>query len=251
MNRPLAELLRGFAGARMVVVGGQGGVGAAVVQQARDLGARVVAASRSGAVDWLAPERGHSVHAAVNLGDPASIRAFAARAAEQFGAIDILVTTAGQTRSVALADLAGLDDALIDLVFQTNVVGPLRLARDLAPLLRAGTDPVMVNVSSVAAQTGLGSNVAYGAAKAAMDTVMVSLAKALAPDVRTVSVVPSALDTPFAAGRSPEFIARTIAATPLGRLATVEEVANAVLTAARLLTAITGGIVHVDGGRHL
>lgn len=251
MTHSLADLMRGFAGARMIVVGGRGGVGAAVVQQASDLGARVIAASRSGEGDWLAPANGQSVHALLDLANPASIGTFAARTAEQFGAIDILVITAGQTRSVALADLAALDDALIDLVFESNVIGPLRLARDLAPLLRAGRDPVIVNVSSVAARTGQGSNIAYGAAKAAMNTVMVSLAKALAPEVRTVSIAPSALDTPFAAGRGPDFIERTIAATPLARLATVEEVANAVLAAARLLTATTGGIVHVDGGRHL
>lgn len=251
MNAPLAQLLRGFSGVRMVVVGGRGGVGAAIVAQASELGAKVVAASRQGAPDWREPARGHSVHARLDLADPASIIAFVQRAAEELGAVDILVTTAGVTRSVALADLPGLDDDLIDEVFRTNAMGPLRLARDLAPLLRAGIDPVFVNVSSVAARTGLGSNIAYGAAKAAMDTAMISLAKALAPTVRTVSVAPSALDTPFARGRGPDFIARTIAATPLGRLATVTEVANAVLAAARLLTATTGATIHVDGGRHL
>lgn len=251
MSASLAELLRGFAGARVVIVGGRGGVGAAVAAQACDLGARVVAASRQGAADWTAPGRGHAVHARLDLADSASIRAFTQRVAEKYGAVDILVTAAGVTRSVALADLPHLDDGLIDEVFLANAMGPLRLARDLAPLLRAGTDPVFVNVSSVAARTGLGSNIAYGAAKAAMDTAMISLAKALAPAVRTVSVAPSALDTPFAQGRGPEFIARTIAATPLGRLANVTEVANAVLAAARLLTATTGATIYVDGGRHL
>lgn len=251
MTAPLAELLRGFAGARVIVVGGSGGIGAAVVAQACDLGARVVSASRQGSADWLAPARGHAVHAQLDLTDAASIRDFVKRTATQFGGVDILVTTAGVTRSVALADLPALDDGLIGEVFEANAIGPLRLARDLAPLLRAGCDPVFVNVSSVAARTGLGSNIAYGAAKAAMDTAMVSLAKALAPTVRTVSVAPSALDTPFARGRGPDFIARTIAATPLARMASVTEVANAVLAAARLLTATTGATIFVDGGRHL
>lgn len=251
MNATLVDLLRGFSGARVVVVGGSGGVGAAVVAQACDLGARVVTASRQGAADWSAPDQGHSVHARIDLTDPASIHNFVQRAALELGAIDILVTAAGITQSVPITDLDGLDDALIDAVFQSNAMGPLRLARDLAPLLRTGTDPVFVNVSSVAARTGQGSNIAYGAAKAAMDTAMISLAKALAPDVRTVSIAPSALDTPFARGRGPEFITRTVAATPLGRLASVTEVANAVLAAARLLTATTGVTIYVDGGRHL
>jgi 3-oxoacyl-[acyl-carrier protein] reductase len=123
--------------------------------------------------------------------------------------------------------------------------------RDLTPVLRAGVDPCVVNVSSVAARTGVGSNIAYVGAKAAMDAMTVSLAKALAPEIRLLSVAPSALETDFVQGRGRDFIDRTIAATPLGRLATPTEVANAILVAARLLTMTTGTTIYVDGGRHL
>ncbi len=64
-------------------------------------------------------------------------------------------------------------------------------------------------------------------------------------------MAPSALETDFAKARSPDFIARTIAATPMGRLATPTEVANAILVGARLLTMTTGSTIYVDGGRHL
>lgn len=244
----IADLPEAFRGRRAVVVGGQGGVGGAIVAQLAERGARVVAASRRGAADWKAPEAGAVETACLDLTDSSALADFAARAEAAFGAIDLLVNAGGTSRQAAFADL---DDALIDSVFATNTTGPLKLIRRLAPLLRKGAAPVIVNISSVAARTGLGSNIAYGGAKAAMDAVMLGLAKALAPEVRTVSISPSALDTPFAVGRGPDFKARTIAQTPLGRLATLEEVATAALVAAAGLSFTTGTVIPVDGGRSL
>jgi 3-oxoacyl-[acyl-carrier protein] reductase len=255
MSDMLADLLStGFDGAIAVVTGGAGGVGAAVVRQLAAQGARVVVASRSGDrldPDRVAPPGGEAITAALDLTDPASIRAFADWAGVVLGRIDILVNSAGVTRSVPLDQIDQLDDALIDLVMTSNATGVIRLIRDLRPLLDRGEQPCIVNISSVAARTGVGSNIAYIGAKAAMDGVTGALAKALAPRIRVLGVAPSALDTPFAKGRGQDFIDRTVAATPLGRLATTTEVANAVLCAARLLTATTGIVIAVDGGRHL
>ena len=246
-------LATGFQGARVVIVGGLGGVGQAVAEQLRPLGARVVLASRRGGdpATVAAPAAGDSVSVALDITDPASIRRFADWTREAFGGLDLLVNTAGVTRSVALRAIEQLDDETIDTVMTSNATGVLRVIRDLTPALRAGTDPCVVTVSSVAARTGVGSNIAYVGAKAAMAAMTVSLAKALAPEIRFVSVAPSALETDFAKGRGRDFIERTIAATPLARLATPAEVASAVLVAARVLTMTTGATIYVDGGRHL
>ncbi|MDP1737955.1 MAG: SDR family oxidoreductase [Caulobacter sp.] len=249
-SQPLDALLRdGFRDAVVVVVGGAGGIGAQVVEQAKSLGARVVVASRSTPSGETTPAGVR--HACVDLTDAASIRAFADWVGHELGRIDVLVNTAGVTRSVPLKAIELLDDETIDVVMASNAGGVLKLIRDLAPWLRAGREPCVVNVSSVAARTGVGSNIAYVGAKAAMDAMTVSLAKALAPDIRLVNVAPSALETDFVKGRSREFVDRTIAATPQGRLATTTEVANAILCAARLLTMTTGSTIFVDGGRHL
>jgi 3-oxoacyl-[acyl-carrier protein] reductase len=244
----VARLSDAFRERRVVVVGGQGGVGGAIVAQLQGLGARVVSASRRGAADWCNPAPGDVALARLDLADQSSIEAFAARAEAELGALDILVNSGGSTRQSGLTDL---DDDLIDTVFASNATGPLKLIRRCAPLLRRGTAPAIINISSVAARTGLGSNIAYGGAKAAMDAMMIGLAKALAPDVRTVSIAPSALDTPFATGRGPDFTARTIAQTPMGRLADLEEVATAALLAAAGLSFTTGAVIPVDGGRSL
>lgn len=246
-------LLDGFAHCLALVVGGAGGIGAAVTTRMADLGARVVVASRSApwSDDLALPASGRVVAQRLDITDPASILNFAAWITARSPGLDILVNSAGVTRSVPMRDLGALDDETIDLVLDSNASGPLRLIRALAPNLRRGRDPVIVNVSSVAARTGIGSNIAYVGAKAALDAMSVALAKALAPEIRVVNVAPSALETDFVKGRTRDFLDRTIALTPLGRLATPGEVANAILCAARLLTMTTGTTIFVDGGRHL
>jgi 3-oxoacyl-[acyl-carrier protein] reductase len=253
MTPPLPARLAGaFAGLRAVVAGGTGGVGREVVDQLTALGARVAATSRHGpAADDPAETAGAPIRLALDLADPASIRRLSLWVEARWGALDLLVLAAGASRQIPLARLDLLDDALIDEVVEVNALGPLRLIRDLAPALGRGVDACVVNIGSAAARTGLGSNLAYVGAKAAMEAMFVGLAKRLSPTVRFVTVTPSALDTPFARGRGRDDLERTIAATPMGRLATLTEVADAVILAAKGLPMTTGASVLVDGGRSL
>jgi 3-oxoacyl-[acyl-carrier protein] reductase len=78
-----------------------------------------------------------------------------------------------------------------------------------------------------------------------------SLARALAPDIRVVSVAPGLVDTELTRGWDPKRRRRMIEQTPLGRLTRPEEVADAVLAAASHLTFSTGIVIPVDGGRPL
>lgn len=246
-----AELLRqGFDGAVVLVVGGRGDIGAAVARQAAELGARVVVASRRAEQGHVPPGHGQTAELQVDLTDLASVQALRDRLHDWFGAVDVVVNAAGATHSVPAGELDRLSDDIVHEVFESNAAGPVRLVRELLGLLRAGTDPVVVQISSVAARTGQGSNTAYSGAKAALDAMVVAWAKALAP-IRFVNIAPSALANDFVPGRRPDFFERTVAATPMGRLASVDEVAAAVLVAARCLTMTTGVVIAVDGGRHL
>src|SRR5258708_20266664 len=95
----------------------------------------------------------------------------------------------------------------------------------------------------------MGSNVMYCASKAALDNMTQSLARALAPAVRVISVSPGLVDTDFVKSLDPKWRDEQAARTPLGRLAAPEEVAAAVLVAVRDLTFTTGCVLAVDGGR--
>jgi 3-oxoacyl-[acyl-carrier protein] reductase len=97
----------------------------------------------------------------------------------------------------------------------------------------------------------MGSNIMYCASKAAVDNMTQSLARALAPAVRVISVSPGLVDTDFVKSLDPKWRDEQAARTPLGRLATPEEVAAMVIAAVRDLTFTTGCILAVDGGRPL
>ena len=115
----------------------------------------------------------------------------------------------------------------------------------------ASGDGLVVNVSSIAATTGVGSNVAYCAAKAGLDVMAVSLGRALAPDIRVINVSPGAVDTSFVPGRDQAWNDKTAQTTPLKRLGTPEDMAAAIEACATTLKFATGTTIQVDGGRHL
>lgn len=108
----------------------------------------------------------------------------------RLGRVDILVNTAGTTQPVPHDDLDALTDELIDRVFINNWRGVFATIRAFAPALKATGDGLIVNVSSIAGFTGIGSNVAYCGAKAGLDIIANSLGRALAPEIRVMNVSP-------------------------------------------------------------
>ena len=244
-----------LAGKVAVVVGGAGGVGGATARLLAQEGARVVVTHRPGKdvdAEALAALTGEG-HCAlpVDVADTAMIVALKDAVAARFDRCDILVNAAGFTKPVPHADLDALDDALIDRMFAVNWRGQFATIRTFAPMLKARGDGLVVNISSIAATNGAGSSIAYGAVKAALDVMGKSLARALAPEVRVMTVSPGVVETGFVPGRGAEFNAKTAATTPLRRVATPDDVAKAVLACATLLPYSTGSIVVVDGGRAL
>ena len=136
-------------------------------------------------------------------------------------------------------------------MFAVNWRGQFAAIRTFAPMLKASGDGLIVNISSIAALNGAGSNIAYGAAKAGIDVMGKSLARALAPEVRVMAVSPGVVATGFVPGRGAEFNEKAAASTPLKRVATAEDVAEAVLACATHLSYSTGATIVVDGGRAL
>lgn len=241
-----------------VVTGATGGLGAQICRTLAEAGYRVAAGYRSSADAALALVEsldggGHCALAAP-VTDSAALARLAADVDARYGRCDVLVNCAGTTRFVAHEDLDGLDDALIDDVLATNVRGPFAMVRALRPLLARSDLPgggVVVNISSIAAQTAMGSNVIYCASKAALDNLTKSLARALSPRIRVMSVAPGLVDTDFVKSMDHVWRDEQASRTPLGRLAQPHEVALAVLTAILNLRFTTGCVLPVDGGRPL
>ena len=241
-----------------LVTGGAGGLGSAICAKLASDGMCVVVGYHHSAdaarklVAALAGA-GHSARPAP-VTDSAALTALAAAIAHDYGRCDVLVNCAGITRFVPHADLDALDDQLIDAILATNVRGAYAAVRAFRTLLEnsplAGGG-VVVNVSSIAAEIAMGSNVMYCASKAALDNMTKSLARALAPRIRVVSVSPGLVDTEFVKSLDQSWRDEQASRAPLGRLATPKEVAAAVATVITTLTCTTGSVVKVDGGRTL
>jgi 3-oxoacyl-[acyl-carrier protein] reductase len=92
------------------------------------------------------------------------------------------------------------------------------MIRAFAPLMKESGDGVVINVSSISGFTGSGNNIGYCAAKAALDTMTMSLARVLGPQVRVLCVSPAAVATDFVAGRDRAALEKVAQGTPLNRV---------------------------------
>jgi 3-oxoacyl-[acyl-carrier protein] reductase len=247
-----------LSGKVALVTGGSGGLGAVICQQLAAAGASLIVGynrsreSAQAVVNDLPTEAGQQHCAlAAPVTDSATIEQLAQQVAADYGRCDILVNCAGATRFVAHDDLSGLDDELIDQILATNVRGPFVMVRAFRSLLEKHDNGLVVNISSIAADTAMGSNVMYCASKAAVNNMTKSLARALAPKVRVVSVSPGLVDTEFVKQMDVTWRDQQAEKTPLRRLAAPEEIAAAVQVVATHLTFSTGCVIGVDGGRPL
>ncbi|MBY5775381.1 SDR family oxidoreductase [Rhizobium leguminosarum] len=247
--------IRPLEGKVAVVVGGSGGIGRETCRTLADAGATVVVGYRLGKqrAEKVAKELAGEGHltAPVSIESTATIESFRDAVMARLGRTDILVNTAGVTEQVAHSDLDALSDEMIDRIFINNWRGVFATIRAFAPALKASGDGLIVNVSSIAAFTGIGSNVAYCGAKAGIDIMTNSLGRALAPAIRVMAVSPGAVDTQFVPGRGAEFADKVAATTPLKRITSATDVAEAIVACATGLKFSTGSRIIVDGGRHL
>jgi 3-oxoacyl-[acyl-carrier protein] reductase len=238
-----------------VVTGGSSGIGAACVRALAHAGATTVIGyhqglARAQALRDSLPGNRHQI-VQISLEDTGMHAAMAENLAAQFGQVDVLVNSAGYTQRIAHADLDTLDSALFNRILLANLGGTYSVTRALMPLLRRSGDAVVVNLSSVSAFTGSGSNIAYCAAKAGLDTMTQSLARAIGRGVRFLSVSPASVDTDFVAGRDRAELERKAGQTPLGRVVVPDDVAQAVLACVTHLRTATGTRIVIDGGHSL
>lgn len=183
-------------------------------------------------------------------------------AASGWGRLDILVNNAGITKHVAHADLDGLSAEDFQRLYGVNTIGPFQMVRAARSLLEAGAKAsgrpsAVVNVSSVAGISGVGSSIAYAASKGALNTMTLSLSRALAPLIRVNTVCPGYIDTPwFTKGRgeagAKQVRDSVVAKVPLKVASTAEDIAQLVCFLAMPASSnMTGEVVRMDAGMHL
>jgi len=184
-----------------VVTGSSSGIGAATALLFAQRGYDVVVhcARRAEAAEQVAQAcRVAGAQALVIRADVAEdeqCRALAEEVRRRWGRVDSLVNSAGMTTKFAdLKDLDALSRSDFEATYRVNVVGAFQMSRAIAPLMQGRPHASIVNISSLGGRMGTGSSMAYAASKGALNTLTLSLARALAPDVRVNAVLPGMVD---------------------------------------------------------
>jgi 3-oxoacyl-[acyl-carrier protein] reductase len=260
--------MAGFDGLNILITGAATGLGAATAIGVAREGARVIVnylSSRTEAEATADSCRSAGVEVRVvqgNVIDDADCRRIAA-AADDWGRLDALINNAGATKhrpQHSDLDALSADDFL--RLFAVNAVGPFQMVRAARGLLEAGArasghTSSVVNVSSVSTFDGSGSSIAYTASKAALNSVTLSLARALAPLIRVNAVCPGYMDTPWwskgIGQEGTDKLRETIRnMVPLRVASTAEYVAEVVMFLASPLSRnMTGELAVADAGLRL
>ncbi len=243
-------------GRQSLVTGAAGGIGFATAMMLADAGSRVALvdldqAALRGAEAKLA-EAGHQVSAhAVDITDEAAVTRAVQSVVAAAGAIDVLVNNAGIGARVPTE---ALDTATWERVLAVNLTGSFICTRIVGQTMLARGRGVVVNVASIMGLVGNGlyANAAYHATKGGIVNLTRAVAVEWAPrGIRVNAVAPCFVETPLTQKLLSDraMAAAIVERTPLGRLATPDDVAAAILfLASDAASMVTGHVLAVDGG---
>ena len=249
-------------GGVFIVTGSATGLGAAVARRLSSKGGKVVINYTKSEVEARATAEaceklgGETLLCRADVSDDDDCRRMAAEAAERFGRVDGLVNNAAQSKIAPHADLEALSSDDFLRIFAVNVVGPYQMVRAVAPHMKKQGKGAIVNISSVSGMTGTGSSIAYAVSKGALNTMTLSLARALAPEIRVNAVCPGVMQTRWwREGLGEEgyqsFIENYAQTAPLKAAGDPEIVADPVVWLLEAAEHVTGETIMVDSGTHL
>jgi 3-oxoacyl-[acyl-carrier protein] reductase len=185
-----------------VVTGSSSGIGAATALLFAQRGHDVVVNYSKRAEPALAvAEQCRQAGASVlvvqaDVGDDAQCLSLADQVRQRWGHADVLVNSAGiTTKFVDIKDLDALTAEDFEAIYRVNVIGAFQMSRALASLMKGRSPAGIVNISSMAGRMGAGSSIAYAASKGALNTLTLSLARALSPAIRVNAILPGMVDS--------------------------------------------------------
>lgn len=240
-----------YIGKKVVLTGGTSGIGLATAKLLLHEGARVILTGRTeGTLRSAGEELGtNAIVMKSNAASLSDIDALAAEVKSEFGTLDALFICAGQTRFAPFADMT---EDVYDGLFDVNAKGPYFTVQKLAPLMSEGG--AVVVVTSVANVIGQPMISAYAASKAALRSMVRSLARELLPrGIRVNAVSPGPIDSGILEKAMPKKAADETKQTmteqnPMKRFGRPEEVGKALIFLAFEATYNTGSELAVDGG---
>ncbi|KXS09625.1 NAD(P)-binding protein [Gonapodya prolifera JEL478] len=250
-------------GGRVVIItGSSSGIGKASAILLASQGWRVVVncsssvAAANAVVDEIKTNGGQAIVVQADVGKDEECKKLVDKAIEAFGRLDAVVNNAGTTKFNAHTNLRGLSTEDFLRIYSVNVVAPYNMVKYAEPHLRSAGNAAVVMVSSIAGVMGVGSSIAYAASKGALNTMTLSLARNLGPEIRVNAVCPGFIegewlrnglgDKAYEAARN-----NYISTTPLRATVTAEEVAECVAFFCSSASKVTGEVMMIDAGTHL
>ncbi len=247
-----------------IVTGSASGIGAATARKLADSGFDVAinfARNASGA-DAVAQDcrnaGSDSIAIQADVAADNDCKRLVGDVLECFGRVDVLVNNAGTTKFASPHKLDALDAEDFARLQSVNVTGCYQMIRAARDALKVSPIASIINISSHSGFSGLGSSIAYASTKGALNTMTLSLARALAPEIRVNAICPGYVDTPWhekadmLKGDRLEALKQKMKdIAPLGRMTEADDVAEAVGWLALGGKAITGVLLVIDGGTHL
>ena len=262
--RSIHELMN-LNGRVALITGGAGHVGSAIADALAELGAAIAivdvnvdAANKT--ADQLRAQHGHPTLAlGVDLADEGAVRALPEQVARALGGLDVLVNCAAFVGTTQLkgwgVPFEQQSSETWRSALEVNLTSVFNLTQSAAPQLKASGHGCVINISSIYGVygpdlrfyegTGMGSPAAYAASKGGLLQFTRWCATVLAPDIRVNAITPGGVFR----NQDERFVARYVGKTPLGRMATEEDIKGAACYLASDLSAyVTGQNLLVDGG---
>lgn len=238
-----------------IVTGGGTGIGRAVSLKLAKEGCSVaVVYSRSAAdadetVNLIRTIGQDAFAIQADVSDKAQVTAAIVAVIARWGKLNYLINNAAITKQLPFDELDLVTDEIWDQLLSVNLKGTFNCCQAAAPFLRKELGSAIVNVGSIAGETGYGSSLPYAVSKAAVHGMTKSLARALAPEIRVNCIAPGAVDTRWWSGHE-EKMRKLSGALPLERISTPEDIAESIYL---LLTSpsITGQILRAENGQTL
>jgi len=233
-----------------VVTGGASGIGEAIARTLAGEGCTVCIADRDAAAAEKTAARMHAHAVALDVTNTEGVTKAFEQVVGSHKRLDILVNAAGLLSTGTIADLPVSEWERVEKV---NVAGVLNCVKAAIPGMRAQRHGRIVNIASVSAMRGGGSigNTLYGTTKAAVVAMTMGLARELGPHGITANAIaPAVADTAMTrAALTDEARTRILSRIPLGRLASLSDIADlAAFLASDRAAFITGTVIPVDGG---
>ena len=197
-----------------------------------------------------------SITVQANVGEDEDCRRMVQETIETWGRVDYLINNAARTKYNPYPKLDGVNaDDFLDM-YKVNVVGVYQMVRAVTPIMKEQGEGAIAITSSIGGVTGIASSIPYAASKAALNLMAKSLAHVLAPEIRINTVVPGPIQTRWLKGglgddAYDKFIADMEAQLPLQKVATPEDVAEALVWFCEGAPCVTGETLILDSGIHI